>query len=283
MRGAIIKQMEVSSRQIATDLMLRSFEGQVEHHDGVIAVRTPSNPTFRWGNFLVFDRPPAAGDLAWWPRRFAETIGTTPGVDHLAFTWDAPGGEVGAADAFVQAGYERTTIATLTTRALGPEMRAPSPCTIRALTTDADWAQWVALAEAQNAALPADEREGPGHLEFVERAAAGHRAMISAGWGRWFGAFVDGRLAASMGLFVQDGLGRFQSVDTHPAFRRRGLATTLLRHVATEGLTAMGADTLVIAADVADVAIGIYRTAGFTVTESITQLERRTWPSWLIS
>ena len=43
----------------------------------------------------------------------------------------------------------------------------------------------------------------------------------------------------------------------------------------------MGAETLFIVADVDDVAMGIYATAGFAETERIVQIERvdrSTWP-----
>ena len=254
--------------------MLRAFTGERIDRPTHVVMRTPANPTFRWGNFLVFPHAPTADDLVQWPQIFADEMQDVPGVTHVALTWDALDGDLGTSDAFVAAGYDRWTLATMTLTALAAQRRPPAPCAIRALATDADWAEWMDLAEAQNAAQPPQYREGPGHRAFVETTCAGHRAMISAGWGCWFGAYVDGRLASSMGLFVRDGLGRFQSVDTHPQLRRQGLATTLLRHVATEGLERMGARTLVIAADTDEAAIGIYADAGFTVTEQIIQIER---------
>jgi ribosomal protein S18 acetylase RimI-like enzyme len=266
--------VDIRSLQIQTDVMLRTFEGERTDRQTYVVVRTPTNPTFRWGNFLVFPTAPSTEDLTRWPQIFADEMSGTAGVNHVAVTWDALDGDLGASDAFVAAGYDRWTLATMSLRKLAPEQRPPTPCEIRDLQTDADWTEWIELAEAQNAVQPLHYREGPGHRGFVEKTCAGHRAMIAAGWGRWFGAFVDGRLASSMGLFVRDGLGRFQAVDTHPDFRRRGLATTLLRHVVSEGLVYMGARTLVIVADVDEAAIGIYAAAGFEITERIIQIER---------
>ena len=265
--------MYVRALQIQTDLMLRGFDGQRIDRPTHVVMRTPANPTFRWGNYLVFPDAPTADDLQRWPRIFTDEMQDIPEVTHLAFTWDALDGALGASDAFVAAGYDRWTLATMSLTALAPEGRLPTPCQIRYLETDADWAEWIELAEAQNDAQPPEYREGAGHRAFVEKTCVGHRAMIAAGWGRWFGAYVDGRLASSMGLFVREGLGRFQAVDTHPDFRRRGLATTLLRHAVTEGLERMGANTLVIVADVDEAAIGIYAAAGFETTEQIIQIE----------
>jgi predicted GNAT family acetyltransferase len=94
----------------------------------------------------------------------------------------------------------------------------------------------------------------------LELAAAGH--------GAWFGAFLDGTLVSQLGLITgKSGPARYQSVETHPAARRRGLAGTLVWHAGAAVLTG-GASTLVMVADPEDVAIRVYRSVGFTVMES---------------
>jgi predicted GNAT family acetyltransferase len=78
-----------------------------------------------------------------------------------------------------------------------------------------------------------------------------------------------------MGLFrASEGLARFQSVETHPDARRRGLAGTLVHHVSDFGLTEIGAHTLVMVADPTYAAIRLYRALGFTDSESVLQAER---------
>ena len=78
-----------------------------------------------------------------------------------------------------------------------------------------------------------------------------------------------------MGLFrASEGLARFQSVETHPDARRRGLAGTLVHHVSGFGLSELGARILVMVADPTDAAIRLYRALGFTDSESMLQAER---------
>ena len=61
--------------------------------------------------------------------------------------------------------------------------------------------------------------------EFSEGRARQHRRLADDGHGQYWGAFEDGRLLASMGLFrASPGLARFQTVKTHPDARGRGLA-----------------------------------------------------------
>ena len=45
-----------------TDLHLIRLHGVVDEEDGLISARTPTNPTYRWGNFLLLPAPPQASD-----------------------------------------------------------------------------------------------------------------------------------------------------------------------------------------------------------------------------
>ena len=69
------------------------------------------------------------------------------------------------------------------------------------------------------------------------------------------------------GLYTDgNGVARFQAVDRHPDYRRRGLAGTLVHHAGAEGLTWPGVQTLVIVADPADL-LERLEGAGLIVTE----------------
>ena len=86
-------------------------------------------------------------------------------------------------------------------------------------------------------------------------------------------AFVDDRMRAGLGVFsVGSGVARYQNVETQPEFRRRGLATTLLRTAGPYALNELRARTLVIVADPAGVAICLYRSVGFLDAEVQVQL-----------
>jgi ribosomal protein S18 acetylase RimI-like enzyme len=140
------------------------------------------------------------------------------------------------------------------------------------LTSDDDWAQSVELRVACN---DDGENDDPGHLEFTTLRAATNRSLTVAGYGGWFGAFVDGRLLSQMGLVAASpGLARFQSVETHPDARGQGLAGTLIQHVSRYGFGELGATILVMVADPDYSAIRLYRSVGFADGESQLQAER---------
>jgi len=125
----------------------------------------------------------------------------------------------------------------------------------------------------------AGEDPGTRDPSFVTARAEAERRLVDAGYGAWWGAFEDGRLSASMGLFTASpGLARFQNVKTHPDARGRGLAGTLVHRVSRYGFDELGARTLVMVADPDYLAIRIYRSVGFADTERQLQAERKPGP-----
>src|SRR5262245_63694044 len=81
----------------ATDLDVLAPDRVIERRDGFLLVRSPSNPTFYWGNLLLFDRAPEPGDGLCWEALFEEEFADEPRVRHRTFAWDRPDGAVGAA------------------------------------------------------------------------------------------------------------------------------------------------------------------------------------------
>ena len=178
-------------------------------------------------------------------------------------------GTAGAEHELVEAGFHVGRDTVLTATALSPPAR-PVEAELRPLAGDRDWRQALALHAA--CVDPADEA----HVtpEFLAGRVASARALSEAGHATWLGAFDGARLVSALGI-VSDGSGlaRFQSVETHPDARRRGLASTLV-HRAGGAALARGATTLVIVADPEYHAIGIYRALGFAGTETQVQLTR---------
>ena len=91
----------------ATDLDVLPVDRVVERRDGYLVVRSPSNPTHWWGNLLLFDDPPLAGDASPWERLFEGEFAGEPRVRHRTFAWDRVDGVLGCArEEFIPRGYE---------------------------------------------------------------------------------------------------------------------------------------------------------------------------------
>ncbi len=269
--------MDVSSLGFRTDLALLTLAGaQIEDRGTHLVVRSPRNPTFRWGNFHLLPRPPEPDEI--------EDLLTAydvdfDGSDHRAFGIDGIQDLGAALGPLADIGFEVEVSTVLTASLVHPPPRPNTEADVRALGSADDWAQQAVLT------VEANRGEGPGEdpdelAVFATRKAADDRAVVEAGHGRWFGAFVDGRLASSVGLIdAGSGLARYQAVQTHPDYRRAGLAGTLVHRVGRYGLDELGAHTLVMLADPDYPAIGIYRSVGFVPTEIATQAQQRKRPT----
>jgi GNAT superfamily N-acetyltransferase len=267
--------MNVTSLALATDLMiLRLRHSVIEDHGDHLVVRTPDNPTFWWGNFLALPTPPAADDVPAWLAVFARHF---PDATHCAVAVERVGPEqsAGWVEPWQRHGLDYEPGTALVTEALHEPPRPNRHADYRPLGSEDDWAQLVELRCANNST-----EEAASYRRFAVSSVAAYRRLVDEGHGQWFGAFLDGRLASTMGLFTDGSqVARYQSVDTHPQARRQGLAGSLAHAVGTWALNELGVRQLVIVADPRAEAISVYRSIGFVDTEPAHQLQARGAPS----
>src|SRR5215469_16556194 len=104
--------MAIVSLGYRTDLMLLGLQGSViEQRTGYQVIRTPANPTFHWGNFLLLDGPPAPGTVSSWMGTFAREF---PGAEHVAIGVDNTSGDAGDEAELAAAGLEAELSTVLT-------------------------------------------------------------------------------------------------------------------------------------------------------------------------
>ena len=256
--------MWAKSLGFRTDLALRALEGAtISDRGDYLVIRSPDNPDYWWGNFLLIRDAPGTGGP--WLARFAAEF---PAARHVALGVDITTEDPVVVPAeFMAAGLEPQRATVLTAAGVRPPPHPNTDAEIRPLGSDADWRQSVDLAVRCF--------DGGEPRDYLERRAAARRRLTQAGTGAWFGAFDGGRLVAQLGLFdAGHGYARYQHVETDPAARRRGLAGTLVWHAGRYGREVLRARTLVIVADPADVAIRVYRACGLTDRESQLSFER---------
>jgi GNAT superfamily N-acetyltransferase len=257
---------DITSLGFRTDLMLLRIQGSsIERREGYRLVRSPHNPAFHWGNFLLLDAPPAPGSVRGWVQTFGSEF---PDATHLTLGIDGTAGQVGDAAELSAAGLEVDASTVMIAR----ELRQPAHPNLEAefrILRDDDWPAALELSMLNN---PSDDVD----FEPFERDKfVAMRSLQERGFGGWFGAFIDGRMVAGLGLFSDgNGIARYQAVDTHPKFRRRGLAGSLVHFAGARALAEGRAHTLVIVADPEYVALRLYRSLGFDGTEAQVQLAR---------
>jgi ribosomal protein S18 acetylase RimI-like enzyme len=262
----------------ATDLDVLPLDHVVERRDSYLVVRSPSNPAHYWGNFLLFDDEPRAGDGPRWEALFDDAFGDEPCIRHRTFAWDRADGVAGAADGeFAARGYSiEETVGLVADRPIAHprENREVEVCP---LDPDGDAELWSAVHE-----LHVEDRD-EGHDEQTERTfsaawLADKRELFRAGRGAWYVALDpgSGALAGSCGIVVTDARGRFQVVITAPEFRRRGICSRLVVEAADHAAEHFGAERFVIVADLDYHALGLYESLGFERREHVFGVCR--WP-----
>lgn len=258
--------MDVPSLACRTDLALARLAGaEVVDHGDHISVRTLDNPTYYGGNYLLLPSAPSPEELEDWEQVFSRTF---PGAGHRTYGVATAHGVREDMAAFAAAGLDVDASTVMTARSVHGPPRPNQVATYRVLHDDDDWRQQVDL-------WLADPQDGTSE-EFVTAKVEAERHMTQTGAGAWWGAFVDGRLCSSLGLFAASpGLARFQNVQTRPDARGQGLAGTLVERAGRFGLEELEAETLVMVADPDYHAVRVYRSVGFEHTEVQLQALRR--------
>jgi GNAT superfamily N-acetyltransferase len=255
--------VQVRSLGYRTDLMIRSLEGsQVDDRGNYLVIRTPGNPGYWWGNFLLLEAAPQPGETGRWLETFSAEF---PQARHVALGIDGTEASDANASEMLSHGLRQEQTSVLTALDVHEPPHRNRAAEIRVLAGDDDWRQAAQLRTAVNEGEPGSEPA------FLSARIQAERALTEAGHAAWFGAFLDGTLVAQLGL-ISDGSGiaRYQNVETHQQARRQGLAGTLVWHAGQHGLRTGRATTLVMLADPDDVAIRIYRSVGFADSETQT-------------
>jgi ribosomal protein S18 acetylase RimI-like enzyme len=255
--------MQVKSLGYRTDLIFPAFEGEIIDRGDYLVVRTAANPTFYWGNFLLFDNPPAEGDFYRWQEIFAGEIGKPPQIKHLAFGWDSPQGESGTIQPFHDDGFHVENGVVLTAGQDDLKPKSSTGITIHSLHSEHDWMQSIENQVICREPIFPEES----YRIYTQRQTKRYQKMASSGLGAWFGAFTGSQLVGDLGIFCDGDFARYQSVQTHPDFRRRGIAGSLVYHAGLYAFENHDVERLVIVAEADTAAQRLYQSIGFQFKE----------------
>ena len=262
-----------------TDIDVLPPDRILERRDSYVLVRSPSNPTHYWGNLLLFPDPPGDGDGARWGEAFEGEFADEPAVRHRTFAWDASDGSTGRAqEEFLARGYdlEQSVGLIATPSQIRPHARENRDVEICSLEPEpgGDEKLWEQVLELQ-VATREEVFEEASYRVFCRRRMEDRRELFRAGRGAWYVALDSGEVVGSCGVVVNSGRGRFQAVDTAEGHRRRGICSRLVVEAAHRAADRYGAERLVIAADPAYHALGLYESLGFERRELVSGVCRR--------
>jgi ribosomal protein S18 acetylase RimI-like enzyme len=254
--------MKVESLAFQTDLFFHRFNGIVFEYDDYLIIKTPSNPTFFWGNLLYFKNPPTENSFIEWQRCFKQQF-ESMNAEHMTFAWDSTNGEIGASDLFVKEGFDLEKSVVMVADQIIRPAKINSDIVVRPITSEEEWQMVI---ENHVLCRGKDFEETP-YRKYATRKIADYRRMLKEKRGEWFGAFLGEKLVGDLGLFWEKELGRFQTVGTHPDFRRMGVCSALVYHTSIYAMEAQKLKQLVMVADPEYHAARIYESVGFKVRE----------------
>lgn len=253
--------MKVKSLGRRTDFIFSKFSGSIIDRENYLAVKTPTNPGYHWGNYLIFEQAPKAGDLAQWKKLFDYEFPYYQEPHHYVFTWDKE--EKGDTQEFLDANFDFDSGVVLTANSLRSPPHFNPQVEVRKMATKKDWESAIELQT-----LCADSKYLNAYYEDFKRAQfEQYLKMSEMGMGNWFGAFIGDKLVGDLGIFFEGDIARYQSVGTHPDFRRQGICGTLVYLAGQIALKDYGVQTLVMEADPDYHAARIYESVGFQRNE----------------
>lgn len=76
----------IKSTALRSEFLVLGEEAEIEEQDEYFVVRSPQNPLFYWGNFLIFKHPPEVSDIPRWEKIFCKEFPDSI-YHHRAFAW----------------------------------------------------------------------------------------------------------------------------------------------------------------------------------------------------
>lgn len=261
--------MNVSSLKNRTDFIFNKFNGEIVDRGNYMVVRTPDNPNYYWGNYLIFNQAPGMGDYQNWVEIFNREFSDYDKVDHHIFTWESDTASSTCRE-FINEGFDLEEGIMLATDDVIFPQKYNSDIEVRPVSCDKEW---QAVHELHYQLSP-PEFLNDEFDDFKTKHLKQYRKMAEAGMGRWFGAWLGDTLVGDLGLFFEGKIGRYQNVGTHPDFRRQGVCQTLVYETGKIALDVFGVTNLVMEADANYHAAQIYETVGFRPRERSFDLTR---------
>lgn len=251
---------------LKTDMFFLEHDCIVKKHPDFTSVESPSNPTFYGGNFLLLKNAPKNAEREKLEQLFSSSFAHNAQIKHITFKWNSI--DQGDYKSFTDAGYifhEETVLVAsrgdfIRPKALNTDIK------IRPLESEEDWNAWIQMEVDGRE----DEHTEESYRVYITKAAATYQNLSRRGMGDFYGAYLDDHLAAAMGLYFKNGIGRCQVVHTRSEYRRRNICKSLVDHVCQTGFQHL--DKIVIVADNHYHALDIYKSLGFRYKEQQSHL-----------
>jgi hypothetical protein len=209
-----------------TDFQLLGSKSRITEFESLMVIKTLDNPTFMNGNCLLLKNPPTNKNKGDIENLFLQNFDKSVLRSHVSIAWECAHGNLAN---FIADGYEynHNSVLTIKPKDFIKPLKTNSKITVKQFNESIHWQQWI-----QNEVDERPETITKSNFEvFIEKPADFYRELSEKGIGGFFGAFIENRLVGSVGLYIFDGIGRFQQVSTLKEYRRNYICNTLLEFI----------------------------------------------------
>ncbi len=249
----------IKSLGYRTDFIFNRLDGEVYDKGEYLVAKTHSNPNYFWGNLILFKSKPTKGDFRLWKEIFLNEF-QNPRIYHMTFAWDSPEGEQGECSEFLENGFEIEKNIVLIATSVNKPPKLNESIEVRPIDLENYMEECI---ECLLSCADTENLSKESWKNFYTNSMKQFHQFTNNGYGKWFGAFIEGRLAGSLGVFLDGDVARYQLVSTHQRFQRKGVCSSLVYKSAVHAFHHMGAKTLVMVADGEYHAAKIYESVGF--------------------
>jgi len=246
-----------------------SFLANIVEKDEYIVIRTPERLNYFWGNYILMKDPPSRGDYEQWVNIFDSEIGKRTERGYCAITFDLGVNETFDISEFLEDGFRVEVDKILTTNKVVEPIKLNSELIIKEYDLSKNIDSYVAVHFDESWAYGNEDEQ----KEFLREQAIEFSSLVDKNVAKRFGGYLNGKLATDLGIYWNDNVIRFNSISTHPSFRRLGACSTLVYKVSKNLLEKDPSKTLVMQADEDYHAALIYESIGFVPREKVVAIE----------
>ena len=216
-----------------SDCFARCPDTSVEVTEQVIVYKTKTRPDYWFGNYIVSSTPVTSESLpeirSQWQKEFSQEAGILWQIGEFQF---------------------QLSLTELT-----------ADIELIKVKNEVQYENALKIALADHEATP----QSGATSDFIQWRLEQRLKSAMLGNGGWWLLMNQGMPVASCGLFFDPNglMGRFREVTTHPEWRGRGFATTLVGLLAQNFLTQGQVQELIIVSEPDSIADRIYRKLGF--------------------
>lgn len=197
---------------------------------------TPRCRESNWGHRLEMDHPPPEHEVEGCFARWSD-LHRGKGVERAYVTFETVQPWPGRTTVGMDCKLDPLTLMRFDGRR--PEPVSTQAYEVRTFSDDQDWRAVQTLGWEVD---PPQDEEAEKLQRYCDWYYGGLRARVERGEGAWWGIWstsaADGVLLAAAGLFWKDEEARFQDVQTHPGYRRRGYCSALIHNAIRQRMRA---------------------------------------------